>query len=63
VLEEDIDGLLTRMFGCEMSLIQKWTRPGKFVKGPELVEAGLAQLVDLFDGDLWTQISRKENRS
>ncbi|MFO1008296.1 MAG: ATP-dependent Clp protease proteolytic subunit [Planctomycetaceae bacterium] len=63
VLEEDIDGLLTRMFGCEMSLIQKWTRPGKFVKGPELVEAGLAQLVDLFDGDLWAQISRKENRS
>jgi ATP-dependent protease ClpP protease subunit len=63
ILEEDIDGLLVRMFGCELSLIQKWTRPGKFVKGPELVEAGLAQLVDLFDGDLWSQISRKEKRS
>ncbi|RLS37067.1 MAG: hypothetical protein DWH81_11660 [Planctomycetota bacterium] len=63
VLEEDIDGLLVRMFGCEMSLIQKWTRPGKFVKGPELVDAGLAQLVDLFEGDLWSQISRKEKRT
>ena len=62
ILEEDIDGLLTRMFGCELSLIQSWTRPGRFVKGPELVEAGLAQLVDLFDGDLWSQISGKANR-
>jgi len=61
VLEEDMDGLLSRMFGCELSLIQAWTRPGRFVKGPELVEAGLAQLVDLFDGDVWSQISRKAN--
>ena len=56
ILEEDIDGLLSRMFGCEMSLIQQWTRPGRYVKGPELVEAGLAQLVDLFEGDLWSQM-------
>lgn len=59
ILEEDMDSLLTRMFQCELSLIQKWTRPGRFVKGPELVEAGLAQLVDLFDGDVWSQISKK----
>ena len=57
ILEEDVDGLLTRMFQCDPTLIQKWTRPGRFVKGPELVEAGLAQLVDLFAGDLWSQIA------
>ena len=63
ILEEDIDGLLARMLGCELSLIQQWSRPGRYVKGPELVEAGLAQLVDLFEGDVWSQISRKANHS
>jgi hypothetical protein len=58
ILEEDIDTLLTRMFPCDMSVIQKWTRPGRFVKGPELVEAGLAQMIDLFAGDLWSQVNR-----
>ncbi len=32
ILEEDIDTLLTRMFPCDMSVIQNWTRPGRFVK-------------------------------
>lgn len=56
ILEDDIDALLTRMFPCELSIIQNWTRPGRFVKGPELVEAGLAKMVDLFHGDLWAQV-------
>lgn len=63
ILEEDIDSLLARMLGCELSLIQAWTRPGRFVKGPELVDAGLAKLLDLFSGDLWTQISRSAGRT
>ncbi len=62
ILEGDMDGLLARMFPCDLSLIQSWTRPGRFVKGPELVEAGLAQLIDLFEGDLWSQISQKAAR-
>ncbi len=57
-LEEDLDQLVARLFGCEQELIDRWTRPGRFVTGRELAEAGLARLVDLFSGDLWTQINR-----
>ena len=56
--EEDLDQLVARLFGCEQELIDRWTRPGRFVTGRELAEAGLARLVDLFSGDLWTQINR-----
>lgn len=56
ILEEDVDSLLSRMFPCELALLEKWTRPGRFVRGSEIVEAGLAQMVDLFQGDLWSQI-------
>lgn len=61
ILEEDVDTLLSRMFPCELSLLEKWTRPGRFIRGTELVEAGLAQLVDLFQGDLWGQISQPKS--
>jgi hypothetical protein len=37
-------------------LLDKWTRPGRFVSGQELVDAGLAKLVDLFSGDVWSQM-------
>jgi ATP-dependent Clp protease, protease subunit len=56
VLEQDIDRLLSRMFGVPVETLEGWTRPGHFVTGPELVEAGLAKLVDLFSGDVWKQI-------
>jgi ATP-dependent Clp protease protease subunit len=58
ILEKDMDALLVRFFGCAPDIIAKWTRPGRFVSGPELVEAGLAEMVSLFDGDLWTQVRR-----
>ena len=56
LLEEDLDELLTRLFDCPAELIQSWTRPGRFVSGEELVEAGLAEIIDLFAGDLRQQL-------
>jgi ATP-dependent Clp protease protease subunit len=55
LLEEDVDRLLVEMFECDAELIRKWTHPGRFVNGSELVEAGLARLVNLTDGDFWRQ--------
>ncbi|MFQ5733404.1 MAG: ClpP family protease [Planctomycetaceae bacterium] len=57
-LEKDLDGLLSRLFDYPEEKIHAWTRPGKFVSGRELVDAGLATLVDLFNGDVWKQISQ-----
>lgn len=59
VLEDDIDSLLARMFDCDLALIREWTRPGRFVRGEEIVAAGLAEIVDLFAGDIWQQVNRK----
>lgn len=56
LLEEDLDQLLSRMLGCSQELIQSWTRPGRFVSGAEMVEAGLAVMIDLFSGDLRSQL-------
>lgn len=47
-LETDLDDLLVRLFPMEAELLQKWTRPGRFVAGRELVEAGLAKMFDPF---------------
>jgi ATP-dependent Clp protease, protease subunit len=55
ILEADLDQLLARMFEMEIERLKTWTRPGKFISGPELVEAGLARMIDLFAGDVWTQ--------
>ena len=56
LLEQDIDTLLARMFDLPRETLESWTRPGKFVSGPDLVEAGVAKLIDLFAGDLKSQI-------
>lgn len=56
VLEEDLDGLLCRMLPISMEKLTQWTRPGRFITGQEIVEAGIAKLIDLFKGDVWTQI-------
>ncbi|QDT14434.1 ClpP family protease [Alienimonas californiensis] len=54
-MERDIDDLLSKLLPMERESLEKWTRPGKFVTGAELVEVGLAEAVDLFAGDLWAQ--------
>jgi ATP-dependent Clp protease, protease subunit len=57
-LEGELDELLAKMFGCQLELLTRWTRPGRFVSGQELADAGLARLIDLFAGDVWQQIGR-----
>ncbi|HLQ45417.1 MAG TPA: ATP-dependent Clp protease proteolytic subunit [Planctomycetaceae bacterium] len=56
LLEEDMDKLLVRMLGVSPEKLQSWTRPGRFVSGPELVAEGLAKMLDFFGGDVWHQI-------
>jgi hypothetical protein len=46
------------MFNCPLDVLIRWTRPGRFVSGAEMVEAGLARPIDLFAGDVWQQIAR-----
>ncbi|MFM9962811.1 MAG: ClpP family protease [Planctomycetaceae bacterium] len=58
LLEADMDALLVRMLGIAPEKLQTWTRPGRFVSGPELVAEGLAEMIDLFAGDVWTQIRK-----
>ena len=59
LLETDIDGLLVRMLGIDADKLQTWTRPGRFVSGTEFVDEGLAEMIDLFAGDVWSQIREK----
>ena len=58
VMERDIDDLLAKLLPMDRDALEKWTRPGKFVTGPELAAAGLAEIVTLFDGDVWRQGGR-----
>ena len=56
-LEARLDTLLLDLFGVEQSTLDGWTRPGRFVSGPELATAGLAELFDPFkDSDPWKTI-------
>ncbi len=57
-MEQDMDRLLGRMFPMSPERIREWTRPGKFVTGKEMVDEGLAKMVDLFSGDVWSQIGK-----
>lgn len=47
VLEEDMDALLCSLFGAELKQVESWIRPGRYVSGRELVDAGLAEMLDL----------------
>lgn len=59
-LEGDLDQLLSRLFNFPEAKIAEWTNPGRFLSGTEIVEAGLAKMVDMFSGDLWSQMSREK---
>ena len=56
-MEEDADALLSKLFPFPAEKLKAWTRPGKFVTGEELVKEGLAELITLFDGDVWGQMN------
>ena len=46
-LESDMDRLLARLFDVEPEKIDKWMNPGRYVSGPEMAEAGLAEMTPL----------------
>ena len=46
-LERDIDDLQVRLFGAAEEKVRAWTLAGDFVTGPQLVAAGLAELLPL----------------
>jgi len=46
-MEKDIDNLQVRLFGAAEELIRTWTEGGHYVTGPQLVAAGLAQLLEV----------------
>lgn len=58
ILEDEMDRLLSRLLDFPLETILAWTRPGRFLSGPDLVAAGLAKMVDLFSGDLRAQFGR-----
>ena len=58
VMEDDMDDLLARLLGCSRDQLNEWTKPGRFVSGEEFAAAGLAKVIDLFAGDVWSQISK-----
>jgi ATP-dependent protease ClpP protease subunit len=62
-MEQDLDDLLSKLLPLDPESLTKWTRPGRFVTGEEVVAAGLATLIDLFAGDVWTQIRNAEAAS
>ena len=52
-LEKDMDTLLANLFGIAPDRMDQWMRPGRYVMGTELAEAGLAELVDLSHLDIF----------
>ncbi len=59
-MEQDLDDLLCKLLPMDHDALTKWTRPGRFVSGEEVVAAGLAKPIDLFSGDLWEQVRKLE---
>jgi ATP-dependent protease ClpP protease subunit len=46
-LEKGIDDLQARLFGAAEEQVRQWTASGHYVTGPEVVAAGLAELLEL----------------
>src|SRR6185503_14613161 len=47
LLEQDMDGVLARLFGVTPDRLAAWMKPGRYVSGHELAAAGLAEIVEL----------------
>ncbi|MDE0734706.1 MAG: ATP-dependent Clp protease proteolytic subunit [Pirellulaceae bacterium] len=46
-LEQEMDSLLTGFFGTASQQVEQWIRESRYITGRELVEAGLADLMEL----------------
>lgn len=49
-LEEEMDDLLAQLFGVSRDLVDSWNRPGRYLTGRDLADAGVAELADVFNG-------------
>jgi len=46
-LETDMDRLLAELLGVPLEKIHEWSKPGRYLVGREVAEAGLAELIEL----------------
>jgi ATP-dependent protease ClpP protease subunit len=46
-MEKDLDDLQARLFGTADDLVRTWTAEGQYVTGGQVVEAGLAEMLEL----------------
>lgn len=53
-METRLDVLLATLMNIPEETLRNWTRPGRFISGPELAAAGVATLIDPFtQKDAW----------
>ena len=56
-MESRLDALLADLMNVPLETLRDWTRPGRFISGPELAAAGIARLFDPFsDPDAWKKV-------
>ena len=55
-LEDRMDQFLADLFNLPLKQINGWMRPGRYVSGKEIVDAGLAEMIDL--DQLWQDCNR-----
>lgn len=46
-LEQEMDDLQAKLFGKSAEQVRRWTADGEYVTGPQLVAAGLAELLEI----------------
>ncbi len=51
-LEIDMDRLLAQLLGVPDETIKQWVRPGRYLTGSEVAEAGIAEMIELSTLDL-----------
>lgn len=44
-LEAEMDAMLARLFGIDKKTLHGWVHPGRYISGPEMAQAGLAELI------------------
>lgn len=61
-LEGEMDQILADLLGIANSKLQEWLRPGRYVTGRELAEAGVAQLISLAPQPILLPLSKPARR-
>jgi ATP-dependent Clp protease, protease subunit len=61
-LETDMDRLLSDLFAYPNEKIQEWVRVGRYVTGREMVEAGLAEMIELKTLDIFRSVEKKKGK-